>query len=52
MATKRLTCKFPNMINLAALLIVLLCILSPQFRYSTGSVFHFIGNTLQGQVHE
>jgi hypothetical protein len=41
-----------NKMNLATVLIVLLCILSPQFRYNIGGAFIWVGNTLQGQVHE
>jgi len=50
MAAKRLTCKSLNKMNLFALLIVLLCILSPQARYTVGSAFVFIGQTLQGEI--
>jgi hypothetical protein len=48
--SKQLTLKSPNMMNLATLLIVLLCILSPGFRYNIGGAFIWVGNTLQGEI--
>jgi hypothetical protein len=50
MATKRLTCKSPNKMNLLTVLIIVLCLISPQVRYTIGSAFVFVGNTLQGEI--
>ena len=36
--------------NLVAVLIIVLCLISPQVRYTVGSAFIFVGNTLQGEV--
>jgi hypothetical protein len=47
---KRLTFKSPNPMNLFTLLLIVLCIISPQARYTVGSAFVFIGNTLQGEI--
>lgn len=47
---KSLTFKTPNPMNLFALLIVALCLVSPAFRYNVGSAFIWIGQTMQGEV--
>jgi len=47
---KSLTFKSPNTMNLFTVLIILLCIISPQMRYTVGSAFIFVGNTLQGEI--
>lgn len=47
--SKSLTFKSPNM-NLFTVLIIVLCLISPQVRYTVGSAFIFIGNTLQGEI--
>jgi hypothetical protein len=36
--------------NLITVLIIVLCVISPQMRYTVGSAFIFIGNTLQGEI--
>jgi hypothetical protein len=46
---KTLSFKSPNKMNLFALLLVLVCILSPAARYTVGSAFVFVGQTLQGE---
>lgn len=47
---KHLTFKSPNKMNLFALLIVLLCIISPIARHTVGSAFIWIGDALQGEI--
>ncbi|UYA57605.1 hypothetical protein SCREM1_148 [Synechococcus phage S-CREM1] len=50
MSRKSLTFKSPNMINSALILVTVLCVLSPQFRYAVGSAFINFGQTLQGEI--
>lgn len=47
---KSLTFKSPNMLNLAAVLVVILCLISPAMRYNVGSAFIWVGQSLQGEI--
>ena len=48
--SKSLTFKSPDKMNLFTVLIIVLCLISPQVRYTIGSAFVFVGNTLQGEI--
>jgi hypothetical protein len=47
---KSLTFKAPDQMNLITVLIIVLCVISPQMRYTVGSAFVLLGQTLQGEV--
>lgn len=47
---KSLTLKSPNQMNLITVLVIVLCVISPQMRYTVGSAFVLLGQTLQGEI--
>lgn len=47
---KPLTFKYPKNMNLITLLLIVLCIISPVARYTIGTAFVVIGQTLQGET--
>lgn len=49
MASKSLTFKSPDKMKVLGLIFLALFILSPNVRYTTGSVLHTVANVIQGE---